>query len=135
MKLRLLDADDALIGSWDLSAPQGEADEREIAQTVASAGTVDAVGHRIVHGGTQFLGPVIVDQQVVTALKALTDLAPLHQPKSLAALEAVSRALPDIPAVACFDTAFHAEMPEAASTYALPAAWRQRWKIGRASCR
>jgi acetate kinase len=65
------------------------------------------------------------------ALRELAALAPLHQPKSLAALDAVGAALPDVPAVACFDTAFHATLPEAASTYALPAEWRERWGIRR----
>src|SRR5207302_1403782 len=65
------------------------------------------------------------------ALDELTGLAPLHQPKSLAALAAVSRALPDKPAVACFDTAFHATLGPAVSTYALPAAWRSRWGLRR----
>jgi acetate kinase len=74
---------------------------------------------------------VVIDDEVEQALRDLTALAPLHQPKSLAALEAVSRALPDVPAVACFDTAFHAGLPEAASTYALPAQWRERWRIRR----
>jgi acetate kinase len=64
-------------------------------------------------------------------LRALSDLAPLHQVKSLAALDAVNHALPDVPAVACFDTAFHATMPAAAFTYALPAAWRERWGVRR----
>ncbi len=59
------------------------------------------------------------------------DLAPLHQPKSLAALDAVSAALPELPAVACFDTAFHATLPAAAATYALPAEWRERWGLRR----
>src|SRR5205814_6953881 len=61
----------------------------------------------------------------------LVDLAPLHQPKSLAALEAVSAALPGLRAVACFDTSFHANLPIGARTYALPAAWRERWPIRR----
>jgi acetate kinase len=64
-------------------------------------------------------------------LEALTDLAPLHQPKSLRALDAVTHLLPHTPAVACFDTAFHAGMPAAAATYALPAPWRARWPLRR----
>ena len=81
----------------------------------------------IVHGGREFTGPVRIDADVVAALRDLADLAPLHQPKSLAALEAVSRALPDVRAVACFDTAFHAGLPPEAATYPLPAAWRERY--------
>jgi acetate kinase len=84
-----------------------------------------------VHGGERFREPVVIDDEVEAALRELTALAPLHQPKSLAALEAVEGALPDVPAVACFDTAFHAGLPEAASTYALPAEWRERWRIRR----
>lgn len=91
----------------------------------------DAVGHRIVHGGERFVDAVRVDAAVRRALGELTDLAPLHQPKSLAALDAVSAALPGVPAVACFDTAFHATIPAAAATYALPAAWRERWPLRR----
>src|SRR6185312_11345522 len=91
----------------------------------------DAVGHRIVHGGERFREPVRIDSTVEHALGELEDLAPLHQPKSLAALRAVSKALPGLPAVACFDTAFHATLPDAAATYALPAAWRERWGLRR----
>ena len=94
-------------------------------------GAADAVGHRIVHGGERFRDAVCLDPSVVDELNALTDLAPLHQPKSLAALAAVSDALPDLPAVACFDTAFHATLSPAAITYALPAVWRERWGLRR----
>jgi len=91
----------------------------------------DAVGHRIVHGGTEFSEPVRIDEEVERRLRALTDLAPLHQPKSLAALDSVTAALPDLPRVACFDTAFHARLPAAAATYALPREWRERFQIRR----
>lgn len=92
-------------------------------------GEIDAVGHRIVHGGTEFVEPVRIDERVVRRLYELTDLAPLHQPKSLRALEFVSQELPGVPAVACFDTAFHARIPAAAATYALPREWRTRWDL------
>jgi acetate kinase len=91
----------------------------------------DAVGHRIVHGGERFREAVLIDADVESALRELTELAPLHQPKSLAALDAVSAALPGLPAVACFDTAFHATLPPDAYTYALPAQWRERWGVRR----
>ena len=64
----------------------------------------DVVGHRIVHGGTRLAGVARIDPTVERQLRELTDLAPLHQPKSLAALDAVTTQLPDIPAIACFDT-------------------------------
>ncbi|GAA1881767.1 acetate kinase [Pseudonocardia ailaonensis] len=91
----------------------------------------DAVGHRVVHGGTRFTDPVVVDHDVRRALDELTALAPLHQPKSLDGLDAVSGQFPDVPAVACFDTAFHTTIPEAAATYAVPAHWRERYAIRR----
>src|SRR6266540_3559364 len=129
LKLRVLDAADEVVASEDLPAPRGETDAAAVAEAIERFGPVDAVGHRIVHGGRQFLWPVVVDREVVDGIRALTDLAPLHQPKSLAVLEAVTSVLPSVPAVACFDTAFHADMPAAAATYALPPAWRARWDM------
>src|SRR5437879_4129599 len=133
LKLRVLDGQDQVVGSEDLPAPRGQTDGAAVAASIGrfGEGLIDAVRHRTVHGGREFLQPVLIDLGVVSKLRALTDLAPLHQPKSLAALEAVSSVLPDVPAVACFDTAFHASMPEAAATYALPAAWRKRWDLRR----
>jgi acetate kinase len=131
LKLRLLDPADQTAGSADLPAPRGIAEAEAVRKALDGLGPANAVGHRIVHGGTRFLGPVRVTEDVVRKLEALTDLAPLHQPKSLAALAAVSAALPGVPAVACFDTAFHAGIPAAASTYALPLEWRKRWNLRR----
>jgi acetate kinase len=131
LKLRVLDPEDALVGAADLPAPRGVSDRPEVADAIRGLGDVAAVGHRIVHGGTTYSRPVRIDRQVSMRLEALTDLAPLHQPKSLAALEAVTDVLPDTPAVACFDTAFHASLPPAASTYALPPEWRKRWDLRR----
>ncbi|HEY6014025.1 MAG TPA: acetate/propionate family kinase [Candidatus Limnocylindrales bacterium] len=131
LKLRVLDAGDAIVASADLPAPRGSTDAVAAADAIRGFGPVGAVGHRIVHGGTQFSSPVRIDASVVVRLRALTDLAPLHQPKSLAALDVVSGVLPDVPAVACFDTAFHATLPPAASTYALPPEWRKRWDLRR----
>ena len=131
LKLRVLDGDDAIVASADLPAPRGSTDASAVADAIRGFGPVDAVGHRIVHGGTQFSSPVVIDGAVVARLRALTDLAPLHQPKSLAALDVVTDLLPGVPAVACFDTAFHASLPAAASTYALPAEWRKRWDLRR----
>ncbi|HEX9122492.1 MAG TPA: acetate/propionate family kinase [Actinomycetota bacterium] len=131
LKLRVLDPDDAVVASEDLPAPRGRSDLAALRSAIESFGSIDAVGHRIVHGGSRFVGPVIVDDGVRAQLEALTDLAPLHQPKSLAALDAVGAILPGVPAVACFDTAFHATMRPAASTYALPREWRTRWDLRR----
>ncbi|HXQ95428.1 MAG TPA: acetate/propionate family kinase [Candidatus Acidoferrales bacterium] len=131
LKLRVLDADDRIAGTADLPAPRGHADEAAVAPALESFGPIDAVGHRIVHGGRIYSAPIRIDATVRARLEALTDLAPLHQPKSLAALDVVSRAIPDVPAVACFDTAFHARIPPEAATYALPAEWRERWDLRR----
>ena len=131
LKLRLLDPADAVTASADLPPPRGAADSAAIKSAIESFGPVDAVGHRIVHGGTRYTAPVRIDGQVRQRLESLSDLAPLHQPKSLAALDAVQAVLPATPAVACFDTAFHATIPAPAATFALPEEWRQRWNLRR----
>ncbi len=129
LKLRVLDPADAVVASTDL--PGGPVGTAALGAAVTGFGPLDAIGHRVVHGGTRFTAPVVLTDGVVAALHDLTPLAPLHQPPSLAGIEAVAAALPDIPAVACFDTAFHATLPAARATYALPAAWRERWGLRR----
>lgn len=132
LKLTLLDEHDATLAGRELPAPGARVDPGALREALAEGlREADAVGHRIVHGGELFRGPVEVSPQVEEQLRGLVDLAPLHQPKSLAALDAVSEALGEKPAVACFDTAFHATLPEAAATYALPAEWRERWALRR----
>jgi acetate kinase len=81
-----------------------------------------AVGHRVVHGGTRYAGPVAIDDAVLGALEALTPLAPLHQPQALAAIRGVRDHWPAVRQVACFDTAFHRGRPEVVETFALPRA-------------
>ena len=131
VKLRLVDGDDRILASRDLAAPAGTIDRTQVEESLAGFEVPDAIGHRIVHGGTRFVGPIRLDASVESRLRALIDLAPLHQPKSLALVDAVRTVLPDVPAVACFDTAFHATIPAAAATYALPSEWRRRWEIRR----
>ena len=132
VKLRLLGDDDSIVAEQELSAPQAEVDPDELRAALAGPlSGADAVAHRIVHGGERYREATLIDPDVRRALGELTELAPLHQPKSLAALDAVSAWLPGVPAVACFDTAFHATLPPAASTYALPARWRERWGLRR----
>jgi acetate kinase len=108
-----------------------EAGSDELDSALAEAGEADASGHRIVHGGADRTAPEAVDDALLADLRALTELAPLHQPPALDALDAIRRARPELPAVACFDTAFHATLPEAARTYALPAEWRERYGLRR----
>jgi len=81
---------------------------------------VVGVGHRVVHGGARFTGPTVVNPEVLAALRELVPLAPLHQPHNLAAIEAVSERLPDVPQVACFDTSFHRGQPAVAELIPLP---------------
>jgi acetate kinase len=135
LKLSLLrgDDDDATLATRELAAPRAQVDEADLraALRAGDLAQADAVGHRIVHGGSRFRSAVRVDERVEASLRKLCDLAPLHQAKSLAALDAVTRALPGVPAVACFDTSFHATIPPAAATYALPQAWRDRWDLRR----
>jgi len=99
--------------------------------TFLRAHRVGVVAHRIVHGGTRFAGPARLDAATDAAIAALAPLAPLHQGRALAGITAVRRLLPDAVGVACFDTAFHATIPPAAATYAVPAAWRERWGLRR----
>ena len=81
---------------------------------------VVAVGHRVVHGGTRFTGPTVVNEKVLEELRELVPLAPLHQPHNLAAIEAVFEQLPDVAQVACFDTSFHRGQPAVAELVPLP---------------
>jgi acetate kinase len=91
----------------------------------------DLVAHRIVHGGERFREPVVVDDAVEQELRALSELAPLHNGPALDALDRARQALPDVPHVAVFDTAFHATLPDEAAVYAVPLQWRERWGIRR----
>jgi acetate kinase len=138
LKLTLLDGVreggevDRVLVARELDAPGAQVDREELRAALHSPlREADAVGHRIVHGGERFREAVLVDENVEAAMRELSDLAPLHQPKSLAALDAVSEELPALQRVACFDTAFHATLPPAAHTYALPKRWRERWGLRR----
>jgi acetate kinase len=132
LKLSLLGDDDQMLAVGEIPAPRSAIDEKALRSALdTDLREADVIGHRIVHGGERFHSAVRIDAEVEAALGKLVDLAPLHQQKSIAALDAVSVALPNVPAVACFDTAFHATLPPAARTYALPVAWRERYAIRR----
>ncbi|MBO0827395.1 MAG: acetate/propionate family kinase [Streptosporangiales bacterium] len=132
LKLRLLDAADRVVDAKDIGVGRrGGFDPSEVAATIGGMTQVDAVGHRVVHGGREFVQPVLLDAGVRGRLTELGDLAPLHQPKSLAGVDSVDAVLPDVPAVACFDTAFHSTLPAAAATYALPEEWQERYGLRR----
>jgi acetate kinase len=125
LKLRVLATDDVIAGSAELPAADGEIDRAALAAALDGLPEADAAGHRIVHGGASFTAPTPVDDSVLADLHRLVDLAPLHLPVALEALSAVTDLRPHLPAVACFDTAFHATLPAAAATYALPERWRR----------
>ncbi|HET7013430.1 MAG TPA: acetate/propionate family kinase [Streptosporangiaceae bacterium] len=135
LKLAVLDPGDQVTASLELERWDDSADHRELAEFLEGRNGIQAAGHRVVHGGRDYTGPVLVDQAVQAGIEALTDLAPLHQGRALAGIEAVRRVLPGVPAVACFDTAFHARLPAAAATYALPAQWRRQFGQGRFTLR
>ena len=82
--------------------------------------TLDAVGHRVVHGGERFAEPVLVDSEITRAIERLNPLAPLHNPAAVLGLRAIAQKWPDLPQVAVFDTAFHRTLPEHAWRYAVP---------------
>jgi acetate kinase len=90
-----------------------------------------AVGHRVVHGGPRFTEPVVVDDDVVAAIRELVPLAPLHNPANLAGILSARATFPDVPQVAVFDTAFHQSLPPEAYTYAVPLDWRERHQVRR----
>ena len=91
----------------------------------------DAVGHRVVHGGASLVEPCLITDAVERELERLTPIAPLHNAPALDGIRRAREALPDVPQVAVFDTAFHATIPAEAATYALPARWREGLGIRR----
>lgn len=127
LKLALLDGDQ-LVDEQHLQRWHGEAEP--VRAFLAEHGA-DAIAHRVVHGGTSITGPRAVDDELVGLLESLTELAPLHQPRALLGLRAAREADPTVPSVVCVDTAFHANLPPAAATYALPREWNRRWGVRR----
>ena len=138
---------------WDADAT--DAERRETLENVLRAGeqagiapgSIESVGHRVVHGGERFVEPVVVDDAILVALDGLAALAPLHDPVAVAAIRAARSRLADVPHVAAFDTAFHARLPLPARRYPVPDAWGEQhgvrrygfhglsvaWSVGRAS--
>jgi acetate kinase len=121
-----------VVNAGSTSLKLSTVDEAEREQAVSSLDEVPdgvaAVGHRVVHGGTRFREPVVVDVDVERELRQLIELAPLHNGPALKGIDAACTALPDVPHVAVFDTAFHATLPPEAATYALPE--RLRGELG-----
>jgi acetate kinase len=131
LKVSLVDSDHQVVAEQNFETSGGEVSDTKLEAAVHAMGEVEAVGHRVVHGGPRYPQSVRIDPEVIRYLASITDLAPLHLPASLAGITAVRVLLPRVPSVACFDTAFHSRMPAAASTYAIPEEWRQRFGIRR----
>ena len=129
LKLRLLGDDDEVLAAADLERWDGTSGLED--QFDERWRRAEAVGHRVVHGGVDFRGPALIDDGVLARIDALRSLAPLHQPRAVAGIRAVRAALPALPEVACFDTAYHATLSPPAFTYALPGEWRERWPLRR----
>lgn len=104
---------------------------RRIQSVMTGGQRIDAVGCRVVHGGSRFTSPTRVDSAVLDAIRELSVLAPLHNPLSVAVIEETTRSLPDVPVIAVFDTSFHQSMPPVASTYALPTSLSERLALRR----
>lgn len=131
LKLRALGSRDETIAELELDEWNGDPAAARLAEFLGGLDRIGAVGHRVVHGGSRFTEAALIDDSVAAAIAGLTDLAPLHQPRAIAGIEAARAALPGVPEVACFDTAFHAGLPAAAATYALPRAWIGRFGLRR----
>jgi acetate kinase len=133
LKLSVVGQDETVSDRCDLDKWDGSADARALRGFLAaladSAGRPAAIGHRVVHGGTLYTSATPIDDAVRAGIASLTPLAPLHQPRALAGIDAATAAFPWLPQVACFDTAFHAGLPPRASTYPLPAAWRSTYGL------
>ena len=109
--------------SWDAAGFGHEQAGQTLLQScveLLDRAPVAGVGHRVVHGGTDYVRPVRIDASVQAGLAKLVPLAPLHQPHNLALIDAIAKAAPHLPQVACFDTAFHRVQPEIAQGFALP---------------
>jgi acetate kinase len=104
---------------------------QQILDLFISHSIIDAVAHRVVHGGEYFAHSVLIDERVISAIKELSVLAPLHNPPNLEGIRAAKQILPDAPHVAIFDTAFHQTMPKSAYMYAVPMEWYDKHKIRR----
>ncbi len=98
---------------------------------IKSLSEIESVGHRVVHGGEEFTGSTVIDDAVIASIEKFCDLAPLHNPHNLVGIRAAMRKLPNAKQVACFDTAFHATIPEVAYMYALPHELYEKYRIRR----
>ena len=107
LKLSLIGPDDELLADHEFEVVGGVSPDRELASAVQTMKDIDAVGHRVVHGGSRYPASTRVDSDLISYLVSITDLAPLHMSAAVAGITTVRVLLPRVPAVACIDTAFH----------------------------
>jgi acetate kinase len=122
---------DVTVARSELGRPAHAGWTDALRAALADAGRVDAIGHRVVHGGERHTTPMLLSERVLADLGELRDLAPLHNGPALEVIEGARDAFRDLPQVACFDTAFHAALDPAARTYPLPWEWTREWGLRR----
>jgi len=120
-----------VVASADVPCAEGAAEAERLHAFMGGVKGLDAAGVRFVHGGAAFRRPVVVDSGVREALGEIADLAPLHNPPALDAIRVLAELWPDLPVAACFDTAFFADLPPAAATFAVPRRWTEEWGVRR----
>ncbi len=142
LKASAIDATDVTVAradsswGWDASRAKDRAAGLETVMLALADGgapleSFDAVGHRVVHGGSRFTSAGVIDDRVLAGIREARELAPLHNDVALETIAAARKLLPDLPHVAAFDTAFHAPLPPAAYRYPVPAAWFHDWGVRR----
>ncbi|GGX89017.1 acetate/propionate family kinase [Streptomyces minutiscleroticus] len=131
LHLTVLDDDRNVLARHDSSSAPGDDVPDLLRQVLRETPPPAAVGHRVVHSGPGLHGHTLVDDRVRAHLDRAADLAPLHVPPALTALDAARELLPDVPHAACFDTVFHTGLPAAAREYAVPAVWREEYGLRR----
>ena len=132
VKYQLIDATDGTRLAGGL-VEEVDDHEQALTEVIGQLGDapVDAIGHRVVHGGERFVAPTLIDDSVVDAIESLVPLAPLHNPANLAGIRAARRTWPDLAQVAVFDTSFHRTLPAYAYRYAVPREWFDDYGVRR----
>jgi len=132
LKYKLFDAEGAeMMGANFLVENDHEKIIKKILREIGDVSSIEAVGHRVVHGGVEFVEPLLIDENNLRYLEEINNLAPLHNPYNLRGIKIISEFLPNTPQVAVFDTAFFANIPKKASIYAIPDDLAEKYKIKR----
>ncbi|MER7834508.1 acetate/propionate family kinase [Streptomyces sp. NPDC096040] len=131
LHITLFSAAGTRIAGRDSSAPPGPESDVDLRDFLATVPPPTAVGHRLVHGGPRLTHHTVIDGRIRQLLEEVRNLAPLHLPPALTVVDTARELLPDVPHVACFDTAFHRDLPAAAREYAVPERWRTEYGMRR----